>query len=31
VNERIFWRFDFNQYFQPEEGITFEMSYTVFV
>jgi len=20
VNERIFWRFDFDHYFQPEEG-----------
>jgi len=31
VNERIFWRFDFDQYFQPEEGFPFEMSYTLVV
>jgi len=28
VIERIFWRSDFDQYFQPEEGFPFELSYS---
>jgi len=28
---RIFWKFDFDHYFQPEEGFPFEMSYALVV
>jgi len=28
MNE-FFWRFDFDHYFQPEEGFSFEVSYSL--